>query len=156
MNAQVHELLTREAVPFEVIEHRDVYTAQERAAAAHISGRLVAKVVVVRDGEWHAMVVLPAAGRVDLPALRQATGRPGLELAGETELARLFPDCDVGAMPPFGRLYGLPVYLDSTLAERPEMVFPGGSHHEEVRMPMHEYLRIERPIVSVAVTPHAA
>ena len=56
----------------------------------------------------------------------------------------------------FGRLYGLPVYLDSTLAERPEMVFPGGSHHEEVRMPMREYLRIERPIVSVAVTPHAA
>ena len=156
MNAQVRELLTREAAPFDVIQHRDVYTAQERAAVTHISGRLVAKVVVVRDGVWHAMVVLPASARVDLPALRRATGRPGLELAGETQLAELFPDCDVGAMPPFGRLYGLPVYLDSALADHPEMVFPGGSHDEEVRMPMREYLRIERPIVSVAVTPHAA
>ncbi len=156
MNARIHELLTREAVPFELIEHRDVYTAQERAAVAHVSGRLVAKVVLVRDGEWHAMVVLPASTRVDLPALRRATGRPSLELAGETALARLFPDCEVGAMPPFGRLYGLSVYLDSALAESPEMVFPAGSHHEEVRMPMRDYLRIERPVVSLAVTPHAA
>lgn len=156
MNARVRKLLAVEGVPFEVLEHRDVFTAQERAAAAHVSGRLVAKVVVVRDGEWHGMAVLPAAARVDLAALRRATGRPSLELAGESELASLFPDCEVGAMPPFGRLYGLPVYLDSTLAERPEMVFAGGSHHEEVRMPMRDYLRVERPVVSLAVTPHAA
>ena len=156
MTPNIREMLTREGVRFEAIDHRDVYTAQERAAACHISGRVLAKVVVLRDADGYAMAVLPAASWVDLPALRRATGRPGLALATEADLSRLFPDCDIGAMPPFGQMYGLPVYLDAALARQRELVFPGDTHHEEVRIPMPEYLRIERPIVSVVVASRAA
>lgn len=157
MNPELREMLTREGARFEVISHREVFTAQERAAVCHIPGRLVAKVVVVHDGEWHAMAVLPAAASLDVPNLRQAVARPGLELAREAEFSRLFPGCDIGAMPPFGRIYGLDVYIDRSLADAGEMVFEGGTHREEVRMPVSEYLRIERPtVMSLAVAPRAA
>jgi len=112
---------------------------------------------MVGDGDWHAMAVLPASAHVDIPRLRQITGRAGLDLAREAEFSRLFPDCDVGAMPPFGRLYGVEVYLDRSLAESNEIVFEGGTHHEEIRMPVTEYLRIERPsIVSLTAAARAA
>ena len=151
MNPQLREELTHEGIRPEVLPHREVYTAQERAAVCHIPGRFLAKVVVVRDGEWHALAVLPATARLDLVKLRELTGRPGLSLATETEMADLFPDCDVGAMPPVGHLYGLHVYLDRALADQPDIVFEAGTHREEVRIPMREYLRIERPsIVSLA------
>lgn len=157
MNPKLKEMLTGEGARFEVVNHREVYTAQERAAVCHITGRHVAKVVVVHEGDWYAMAVLPAAAHVSIPGLRQITRRPGLELAREAEFSRLFPDCEVGAMPPFGRLYGLEVYLDRSLADGTEIVFEGGTHHEEVRMPLTEYLRIERPsIVPLAVAPIAA
>ena len=150
MNPKLAELLAREYVTFEVIDHRNVYTAQERAAACHMSGRRLAKVVVVHDPEddWFALVVLPASARLDLLHLREITGRSRLRLATEAQFARLFPDCEVGAMPPFGRMYqGLEVYLDSALARDAQLVFPGGTHHEEVRMAMGDYVRIERPAV---------
>lgn len=159
MNEKLRSLLSREGVPFEVLPHREVYTAQERAAACHVSGRALAKVVVIHDPAdgWYALAVLPAAAHLDLSGLRALTGRPGLRLARETEFARLFPDCDVGAMPPFGSLYGsLPVFLDRALAERAELVFEAGTHREEVRMPTREYLRLERPqVVSLALAASA-
>lgn len=155
MNTTLAELLTREGVPFELIPHRDVYTAQERAAASHVSGRVLAKVVVVHDptDDWFALAVVPASAYLDVLEFRERTGRPRLQLAPEATFARLFPDCDVGAMPPFGRLYGgLEVYLDGSLARRDELVFQGGTHHEEVKIPMRDYLRLERPAVE-ALTP---
>jgi Ala-tRNA(Pro) deacylase len=154
MNRRLEELLVRERARFEVIPHREVYTAQERAAASQISGRRLAKVIVVRDHEtslhtpWFALAVIPAASRLDLPELRMLTGRPHLSLAREDEFARLFPDCAAGAMPPFGGLYGLAVYVDPSLADEPELVFEGGTHREEIRMPMREFLRIERPVIA--------
>jgi Ala-tRNA(Pro) deacylase len=150
MITKLTEMLTREGARFEVIPHRSVFTAQERAAACHLSGRMLAKVVVVHDetDDWFALAVVPAAGYVDVPALREITGRPRLRLAGEPEFARLFPDCDIGAMPPFGRLYGgLDVFVDPVLAEAPELICEAGAHNEELRMPMKDYLRIERPDV---------
>ncbi|MBI2216879.1 MAG: YbaK/EbsC family protein [Candidatus Rokubacteria bacterium] len=150
MITKLTEMLTREGVRFEVIPHRSVFTAQERAAACHLSGRMVAKVVVVHDetDDWFGLAVLPAAGYLDVPALRETTGRPRLRLAGEREFARLFPDCDVGAMPPFGRLYGgLDVFLDRALAEAPELICEAGVHNEELRIGMKDYLQIERPDV---------
>jgi Ala-tRNA(Pro) deacylase len=151
MNDRVREMLAREDARFEVIPHREVYTAQERAVACQITGRRLTKVVVVRDEDWFALAVIPAAAHLNLPQLRALTGRPRLTLAREDEFARLFPDCDAGAMPPFGRLYGLGVFLDSSLADEPELVFEGGTHREEIRMPMGDYLRVERPtIASVA------
>ena len=157
MDPELREMLTREGVRFEVISHRDVYTAQERAAACHIPGRQVAKVVVVRDGDWYAMTVLPASAKLDVQKLREAARRPSLAVAREAEFLRLFPGCEAGAMPPCGRMYGLDVYLDGSLAGQDEMIFEGGTHHEEVRMPMRDYLRIERPsILPLALTPQPA
>jgi Ala-tRNA(Pro) deacylase len=150
MDTKLSEALVREGVRFELIRHPTAYTAQARAAACHISGRTLAKAVVVRDpaDEWFGLAVLPAASSLDVMALRERTGRPGLRLATETEFSRLFPDCAVGAIPPFGRLYGgLDVFVDSSLAGSAELICPAGSHDEELRMPMTDYLRIERPTV---------
>lgn len=160
MITRLRELLTQEGARFEILAHRDVYTAQERAAACHVTGRRVAKVVVIRDEpeEWFALAVLPAAAYLDVVRLREVTGRPRLRLAREEEFARLFPDCDAGAMPPFSRLYpGLRVFLDRELAQQPELVFEAGTHREEVRMAMSDYLRIERPeVVALAAQARAA
>jgi Ala-tRNA(Pro) deacylase len=141
-------LLTGEGVEFQVVTHRVAYTALERAAAAHITGGHVAKAVVVRDGDWFALAVLPATAQLDLARLRAVAGRPGLVLAQERDFSPLFPDAEVGAMPPFGRLYNVPVYLDRSLAEAPELVLEAGTHQEEVRMPAREYLRVERPAIA--------
>jgi Ala-tRNA(Pro) deacylase len=141
-------MLVREHTRFEVVPHREVYTAQERAATCQISGRRLAKVVVVRDEDWFSLAVIPAPAHLNLPQLRTLTGRPRLRLAREDEFARLFPDCDTGAMPPFGRLYGLGVFLDSSLADEPELVFEAGTHREEIRMPMGDYLRVEHPEIA--------
>jgi Ala-tRNA(Pro) deacylase len=149
MNDKLRDMLRRRTARFEVITHPEVYTAQERAAACGITGRRLAKVVVVRDGDWFGLAVIPAAAYVDFDQLRTLTGRPQLTLAIEQELAPLFPDCEPGAMPPFGRLYGLSAaFLDISLVEEPELVFEGGTHREEVRMPMDEYLRVEEPAIA--------
>jgi Ala-tRNA(Pro) deacylase len=156
MNAKLAEILEREGASFEVITHPEAYTGRTRAATCQGAGGL-AKVVVVRDGGWFAMAVVPASSYLDLPELRTLAGRPGLALASEAEFAPLFPDCDIGAMPPFGALYGMPVYLDRTLAAGPDLVFEGGTHREEVRMPTAEYLRVAQPVVApLAITHRAA
>ena len=157
MNERLRELLARERAAFELVGHAEAYTAQERAAACHVSGHRLAKTVVVRDGEWVAMIVVPAPAYVDLARLRQLTGRQGLALANERDFAALFPDCDMGAMPPFGELYGLPVYLDRSLAEGNELVVEAGTHREELRIPTAEYVRVARPVVEdVTAAPRAA
>jgi Ala-tRNA(Pro) deacylase len=154
MNDRLRDILVREKARFELIRHREVFTAQERAAASQIPGRRLAKVVVVRDDEgsghhpWFALAVIPASARLDIPQLRTVTGRRHLALAREDEFARLFPDCAAGAMPPFGTLYGLPALLDRSLADEPELVFEAGSHQEEIRMPTAEYLRMEQPTIA--------
>jgi Ala-tRNA(Pro) deacylase len=157
MIAELRELLTREGAPFEVISHREVYTAQERAATCHVPGRRFAKVVIVRDGAWYAMAVLPATAQLDLLELRRQTRRYALAMASEDDFAGLFPDCEIGAMPPFGRIFGLPVYLDLAFAAGDEIVFESGTHREEVRLPMAAYIRVERPAIApLARVPLAA
>ena len=157
MIAELRELLTREGAPFEVIRHREVYTAQERAATCHLPGRWLAKVVIVRDGDGYAMAVLPATAQLDLSELRRRTHRYELAVATEDEFKGLFPDCETGTMPPFGRIFGLPVYLDRAFAAGDEMVCESGTHREEVSMPMGEYIRVERPAIApLARVPLAA
>jgi Ala-tRNA(Pro) deacylase len=157
MNDRLRDVLGRAGARFEVITHPEVYTAQERAAASQLTGRRLAKVVVVREGDWFGLAVVPATAALDIDGLRALTGRPQLTLAREKDFAPLFPDCEPGAMPPFGQLYGMSAFLDTSLADEPELVFEGGTHREEIRMPMQEYLRVERPaIASVAAAPRAA
>lgn len=147
LNDRLKQCLDREKMAYETVSHREVFTAREVAAESHVAERQVAKVLAVREeGNGHLMVVLPAACRLDLTALKVAAGRHALSLAREEEVGRLFPDCEVGAMPPFGHLYGMPLYIDACFSRAREIVFQGGNHHEVVRMAYTDYERLAKPI----------
>jgi Ala-tRNA(Pro) deacylase len=139
------EYLDQQGVGYEKIEHALAYTAQGVAASLHVPGRELAKSIVVKlDGEY-AVAVLPAHRRVDLDALRRLTGARSAVLASEAEFAQLFPGCELGAMPPFGNLYGLPVWVDEDLTKDRTIVFNAGSHREAIRMPFSEFVRLAAP-----------
>jgi Ala-tRNA(Pro) deacylase len=145
---KLKEFLDSHNVKYVSITHSRAYTAQEVAAAAHIRGKEFAKTVMVKlDGKM-AMAVLPATRRVDLDALKQAAGAQRAELATEQEFQYLFPECETGAMPPFGNLYGMEVYADTSLAEDEEIAFNAGSHIEVVRLAYKDFEQLVRPKVA--------
>jgi Ala-tRNA(Pro) deacylase len=145
--SKVRVFLDAHAVKYVVISHSKAYTAQGIAAISHISGRELAKTVIVKlDGDL-AMVVLPASYQVDLEALRRATGVREVELASEHSFKRHFADCETGAMPPFGNLYGIPVYVDFTLTENREIAFNAGSHYELIKLAYADFERLVKPEV---------
>ena len=137
--------LGERGVAYETIPHLIAYTAQGVAAAAHVAGRELAKTVVAKVDDGFVLAVLPAPLHVDLEALRRVTGSRSIRLATEQELQQLFPGCEVGAMPPFGNLYGLPVWVDTALAEDPTIVFNAGSHREAIRMTFADFARLVAP-----------
>jgi Ala-tRNA(Pro) deacylase len=145
VNSRLRSFLDEHHATAHLHSHRPAYTAQELAATEHVSGRAVAKVVMaVADGTM-VMLVVPASLRVDLARAREALGARELRLATEAEFAMRFPDCELGAMPPFGHLYGLTVYVDPELASSPVMVFEAGTHSEIAAMPFAEFQRLEHP-----------
>lgn len=140
--------LDENEVDYESVTHSEVYTAQEAAAAAHIPGKDVAKTVIVKlDGEM-AMVVLPATFQVSLDALTDATGAGSVELATEDEFKDLFPTCEPGAMPPFGNLWDMQVFVDRHLREDERIAFAAGSHHELLRMAYARFEELVEPVVA--------
>lgn len=142
---RLREHLVANGVGFEFEQHRVAYTAQDLAAVEHVSGKRVAKVVVaIADGK-PVMLVLPASGHVDLEKVKSELGVGDVRLAHEEEFAATFQDCEVGAMPPFGSLYGVPVYVDSSLGTAREITFPAGSHRESVRIKYSDFERLEQP-----------
>lgn len=142
---RLKRFLEEEGVDYETLAHDEVYTAQEVAASAHVPGKELAKTVMVKvDGDM-AMVVLPSDDRVDLDLVRDAAGAEEVELAGEHEFEGLFPNCEVGAMPPFGNLWDMEVYADPRLAEDEEIAFNAGSHTELVRLAYADFERLVRP-----------
>jgi len=145
--SKVKDFLDANAVKYVVISHSKAFTAQGIAAVAHISGKEVAKTVIVKLDGALAMAVLPASYQVDLPALKRATGVQEAALASEREFKQHFPDCETGAMPPFGNLYGIPVYVDETLSEDKEIAFNAGSHYELIRMAYLDFERLVGPEV---------
>ena len=127
--------------------HPNAVTAREVAVAAHLPAREVAKsVVVFGDGEYY-MIVLPANRLLDCREARLALGLSQVRLATEDELTKLFPDCELGAMPPVGSLYGLPVYLDSSLASEDTIAFNAGTHQDAVQMKTADFRRLFHPLV---------
>jgi len=132
---------------FEHTRHPTTYTATELAHVEHVPERTVAKTVVFLGDEVFAMAVLPADERVDLEELRLTLGLDRLRLATEEEVAKLFPDCEIGAMPPLGPLFGLAVYVDNRLAEQQMIEFNGGTHRDEIRMSYDEFARLADPLV---------
>jgi Ala-tRNA(Pro) deacylase len=132
-------------VEYVVMSHSPAYTAQRAAASAHISGKEMAKTVMVKVNEKMAMAVLPASFRVDFNKLKEATGAKSVELASESDFRNMFPDCDVGAMPPFGNLYGMDVYVAEKLAENEQIVFNACSHRDLIRLAFADYERLVKP-----------
>jgi Ala-tRNA(Pro) deacylase len=135
-------------VPYQTMTHPQAFTAQEVAAAQRVSGRQVAKVVIVKAGEQMVMLVLPASYRVDFRRVAEALQVPHVRLATEDEFIGLFPDCLAGAMPPFGNLYNLPLYVDASLTEAPEIVFQAGTHVDTIKIRYEDYARLAQPHVA--------
>ena len=144
---KLKEFLDGEGIKYVTVSHSVAYTAQEIAARAHVRGKNLAKTVMVRlDGKM-AMAVLPATFKVDLDLLKEASGANEVELASEREFKDMFPDCELGAMPPFGNLYGFDVYVARTLAEDEEIAFNAGSHTELMKLPYGDFERLVKPKV---------
>lgn len=144
---KLREFLRSNDVKYVTIAHSPAFTAQEIAAAAHIPGLELAKTVIVDlDGEL-AMVVLPAPYRVDLDRLKEAAGAEAARLASEDEFEDLFPNCELGAMPPFGNLWDMKVFADRRLRDDEKIAFNAGSHSELVRLPYEDFERLVEPEV---------
>ena len=144
---KVRAFLDEHHVKYVVISHSKAYTAQGIAAIAHIPGQELAKTVIVKLDGALAMTVLPASYQVDLLALKKVVGVRDAALASEREFKQHFPDCETGAMPPFGNLYGIPVYVDATLTRDREIAFNAGTHLELIRMTYSDFVTLVKPIV---------
>jgi len=142
-------------VPYTMFRHRSAFTAQEEAQISHVPGRSWAKVVVCFADHQPILAVLPAHFKIGLEELRVLADTGTLRLAREEELAELYPDCETGAMPPFGVLYGQPVFLDKSLVGEPEMVFNAGTHTDAIRMHWGDLADVARAIVGVFAHPAA-
>lgn len=143
---KLKEYLDSENVKYESVAHYETYTSQETAQSAHISGRELAKTVMVKINGRMAMAVLPASQKIDFALLKAAIGSMA-ELAGEQEFIDIFPDCEVGAMPPFGNLYGMEVYVEEGLTRDEEIAFNAGSHIELMKLSYKDFARLVKPRV---------
>ncbi len=144
---KLREFLDQNGVKYVSISHSPAYTMSEIAALAHIPGKEVAKTVMVKVDGKMAMAVLPSNAQVDFDLLKRGTGAKNVALASENDFKELFPECDVGAMPPFGNLYGMAVYVAPRLAEDREIAFNAGSHTELLRLTYKDFERLVKPKV---------
>jgi Ala-tRNA(Pro) deacylase len=142
---KLKQLLDEQNIKYVTISHSPAFTALEVAASAHIPGKEVAKSVIVKVDGKMAMAVLPASKRVDLDLLRGLAGAGTVELATEEEFKGQFPGCDVGAMPPFGNLYGMDVFVAESLTRDEEIAFNAGSHTELIRLTYRDFERLVEP-----------
>jgi len=149
----VSDYLQRHGVSYKVIVHPVAYTAQEEAAVTHVPGSEWAKAVVCVVDEQPLFAVLPAHTQADLERLRVALGAKTARLAREAEIEPLYRDCELGAMPPLGPLYGQRVVIDKRLTSRDEVVFNAGTHHDAIRMRFADFSRLVEPTVADFAVP---
>jgi Ala-tRNA(Pro) deacylase len=144
---KLKEYLNSNNIKYISITHSSAFTAQEIAASAHIPGKELAKTVILKlDGKM-IMTVLPASNKVDFSLLKEATGASKIRLAEEYEFIDKFPGCDPGAMPPFGNLYGIDVYVAKSLTEDDEIAFNAGTHTELIKLSYKDFERLVKPKV---------
>ena len=141
------EYLDQNNIPYTVITHSPAYTAQGIAGLTHISGKELAKTVIVNLDRKLVMAVLPANYHVDLAALKRAMKARTVALASEEDFRNRFDGCETGAMPPFGNLFGVPVFADENLAQDKEIAFNAGTHRELIRMAWDDYKRLAEPMI---------
>jgi Ala-tRNA(Pro) deacylase len=147
---KVQEYLAGKNVEFDVIPHRDTYDAQRMAEAVHVSGKEIAKTVLLRADHAfkYILAVLPANKSIDLERASAVLGGSQLELATESEVATHCPDCEVGVLPPFGSQYDMETIVDESLAADDDIVFEGNTHHEAIRMKFADFRKIESPLIA--------
>ncbi|MHB1134650.1 MAG: aminoacyl-tRNA deacylase [Chloroflexota bacterium] len=145
---KIQAYLREQNVPFQVQHHTTAYTAQQVAATEHVSGKLIAKPVMVFADDKMVMLVMPANRRVDFHKAAALLRAERVRLAEESEFAAAFPDCDVGAMPPFGQLYGLPMYVDAALTRDETIIFSAGTHTKTMSVKYADYERLGQPVVA--------
>ncbi|MGD2178326.1 MAG: YbaK/EbsC family protein [Anaerolineae bacterium] len=138
-------------VSFETATHSEAYTAQEVAAALHVSGHQLAKVVILWAGDQLTMAVVPASARVDLRQAAEVLGADKVRLASEAEFGGRFDDCRLGAMPPFGNLYDLPVVVDPALAECDDIVFSAGTYTDSMKIAYDDFERLVQPKIATLI-----
>lgn len=155
MNQRVEEFLAARMAEYDVVAHPKAFTAQEQAAAAHVSGWGWAKVVVVKKEDGFALAVLPACCVIELGLLRGLMGREMAELASLEDIGRLAPDCEPGALPPFGRLFGVPTFADEALVNQREITMPAGDRATAIRMRATEFVRLAGPRVGRFAVPES-
>jgi Ala-tRNA(Pro) deacylase len=143
---RLDELLDSRHIPFERLRHRPTFTANRMAQALHVPGREVAKTVLLRAGQRHLLAVLPATCKVDLEQVSHDLGEERVEMGTEAEMDRLFPDCERGAIPPFGSLYQLQTLVDESLAADEQIVFEAQDHEQAIRMAFRDYEGLEHPL----------
>ena len=146
ISMRIKNHLDERKIPYVSLTHPQTYTAQGTASTMHIPGQEVAKTVVVKAGSQYCLAALPASRRLSLEKLGNILGSPA-QLATESEFSSLFPDCDLGAMPPLGEIYNLPVYVDESLAADREIVFNAGTHQDVIRMKFTDFARMAQPMV---------
>jgi Ala-tRNA(Pro) deacylase len=143
---QLIDCLDQNNVEYEILHHAEAMTAQRIAQAEHVKGRHQAKVVMLKSGDQDLMVVLPADHHIDLEKIEKTIGKP-VSLGKENDFKSLFANTAIGAMPPFGNLYGLPTYVDEHLAEQDYIVFEAGTHTDAIRISYGDYEKIVKPKV---------
>jgi len=154
---RLRQFLDSYNIRYIVISHSVAYTAGAIAALIHIPGKEVAKTVIVKIDDALAMAVVSASQHVDLERLKAATKARAVQLAAENEFKGRFPDCETGAMPPFGNLYGMIVFADEALSRDREIVFNAGSHRELVRLAWQDFEKLVQPkVIKLAAEKHAA
>lgn len=149
---KLKSFLDENGIKYVTIRHSPAFTASEIAESVHIAGGGFAKTVIVKNDDEMAMVVLPANRKIVLSDLRDMLGSPHVRLATEDEFDDRFPDCALGAMPPFGNLYGLTVFVEESLAEQPEIAFNAGNHSEVIKMSFEDFANLVHPVVTDLVT----
>jgi len=146
---QISEYLDSQHVWYRTSIHPLAYTAQGLAHVQHVSGKLLAKSVMVNAGHRLVMVVLPASHRIDFAKLQELLNAGSLKLATEEEFKDMFPDCELGAMPPFGNLYHVEVWVDAALQEHPNLLFNAGTHLETIEMSFSDFEKLVHPQIGV-------
>jgi Ala-tRNA(Pro) deacylase len=152
----ISRFLSEQGVPFEILAHEPTYDSQHLAHALHAPGHMVAKTVLLAadHGYVYYVAVLPATSMVDLEAASKALGGVSLAMATEVDMGNLCPDCEVGAVPPFGSKYGMRTIVDESLVNDEWIVFEGNTHCEAIRMRFEDFADLEHPLVlSIAVPP---
>ena len=144
---EITEYLDASSVKYEVSEHEPAFTAQQMAAVEHEPGKYVAKPVIVKADGNNIMWVLAACYKIDLGALKKQLGAKSVDLTDEKEIASIFEDCELGAEPPFGNLYDLPVVMDKALEKDDHITFQAGTHEKAIRISMEDYRKLVNPKV---------